>query len=651
MALFGSKKEVRVIVSGETSKYERSMRNVKRANKKMAADFQRVWKTTAKRVAVLLAGAFLGLKEMVGSFLDAAKVTESYQIRLQALLGSVEEGKRLFKEMSEFASRVPFEFEEIMAGATQLAGVMRGGVDEIKKWMPLIGDLAAVSGLTIQKTIEQVVRMYSAGAAAADLFRERGITAMLGFQAKTQYSAEQTRDMMMAAWTKVDSKFRGVTADLAKSWTGMISMLRDKWFQFRNLVMEAGVFDELKKHLSDINDRFGVWIKQNAELIKSKVPEYIDKIVWSLQKLVAIYNALPDGVIGAAGTGIVARILTGSVPIAKAAAMFFYLNTQLEKINMSLGQTHDKAKSAIENLKNVYEGLVGIRDFGTGKLAVGAGEVITPYRKPRLAGEVGAPGDFADKAFAPEGPTKEQIEFIKKAREEMIKEDAAMLEKTMKQFDDALIWQEEREQESQQLRKEIRDTAREEELAALDAAMSESDRIIKESEERRKEMGEQGTRDFKNNLLNGLRFFAGQSKAMMVAYKAVAIGIAIAEGVISAVAAFKNGMIAGGPYAGPALAAAYMAASILATGAQIAAIGGTQPGATPGGATGTFPVSPTTGLPTNEPTGRSLTINIQGDMIGDESYLEMLARKISEAVEDRDIRLVASEAQTARALA
>ena len=47
----------------------------------------------------------------------------------------------------------------------------------------------------------------------------------------------------------------------------------------------------------------------------------------------------------------------------------------------------------------------------------------------------------------------------------------------------------------------------------------------------------------------------------------------------------------------------------------------------------------------------TLEINIIGDFIGDEAYIEMLAEKISEAVEDRDVFLVASEAKYADELA
>ena len=209
--------------------------------------------------AMSLGGALaaMGIGLIGKSFIDAAAKTEKLQIRLQVLLGSVSEGARLFEEMSEFASRVPFEFEEIMESATTLAGVVKKGVNEVTNLMPIISDLAATSGLTIKETTDQVVRMYSAGAGAADLFRERGITAMLGFEAGVSVSAEQTMRRLIEAWEEPGSKFRGATELLATSWEGLLSMMGDKWFQFRNIVMDAGLFNYLKALAFQINESMG----------------------------------------------------------------------------------------------------------------------------------------------------------------------------------------------------------------------------------------------------------------------------------------------------------------------------------------------------------------------------------------------------------
>jgi hypothetical protein len=224
----------------QANEFYTGMNKVQRSTRKTGDSLR-----TIKRIAV---AAFVGwgINRLTKSFLEAAVTTEQYQTRLIGLLGSVEEGTRLFKLMNEYAAQTPFEFEKIMGSATALAGVMRGGADEIAKWMPMVGDLAAATGLSIEIVTQQVIRMFSAGAASADLFREKGVLAMMGFQAGVSYSAEQTREMMMAAWTKADSQFGGMTERLRNTWAGTMSMFRDMWFKFRNMVMENDAFEALK---------------------------------------------------------------------------------------------------------------------------------------------------------------------------------------------------------------------------------------------------------------------------------------------------------------------------------------------------------------------------------------------------------------------
>lgn len=200
----------------------------------------------------LLAGAGLG---MLGQqFTQAASASEDYAERLARILGDQDKANTLFTKLGDYAGNVPYQYEQIMASATALAGVMDGGATEVMRWMPLIGDLAAASGLSIQESTDQIIRMYSAGAASADLFRERGVLAMLGFQAGVSYSAEETREQLMAAWEDPASKFKGATDDLKDNWTGLLSMMSDKWFQFRTDVMKSGPFLVMKEQLQQLLD-------------------------------------------------------------------------------------------------------------------------------------------------------------------------------------------------------------------------------------------------------------------------------------------------------------------------------------------------------------------------------------------------------------
>jgi len=121
---------------------------------------------TLLNLKTAILGAGIGL--MAKSFIDVASTTESYQLRLKALLGSQAKANKLFQDMTKFAGKVPFEYREIMGAATQLAGVMEGGVEEVNKWMPMIADLAAVSGL-IQKAIVNWVLPSSPGPSAISI--------------------------------------------------------------------------------------------------------------------------------------------------------------------------------------------------------------------------------------------------------------------------------------------------------------------------------------------------------------------------------------------------------------------------------------------------------------------------------------------------
>jgi hypothetical protein len=93
----------------------------------------------------------------------------------------------------------------------------------------------------------------------------------------------------------------------------------------------------------------------------------------------------------------------------------------------------------------------------------------------------------------------------------------------------------------------------------------------------------------------------------------------------------------------------------LATGlANAAAIAGTAfgqitAGGGGGGAGGTtYPVSPATGLPEpGETGGATYNFYFEGETINDREWLERWAERFTEAVENNELRLVASEAKQA----
>jgi|GEM_PF-4380588 len=228
----------------------------------------------------MLAG--LGVGALAKQFIDAASTSEQLRVRLRVLLGSVAEGNRLFQDMADFASRVPFEFENIIGAATTLTGALGGGVDEVNRIIPLVADLAAASGLTIETATEQVVRLFNAGALSAEILKDKGLLALVGLQAGVSMSAEETKKTVIASYESMDSRIKGATEALAQTWAGGLSMVSDKWFAFRNLVMDAGVFDYLKSVVAVVDEELATGLdgsKQAAELWAATIIEGIEQVV------------------------------------------------------------------------------------------------------------------------------------------------------------------------------------------------------------------------------------------------------------------------------------------------------------------------------------------------------------------------------------
>ena len=141
-----------------------------------------------------LKGALIGLGVGAGirSLVKVGNDIESLQIRFETLFKSAEEGGKAFETMSKFASKVPFSLKEIQAGSGSLLSVADDAV-ELGELLEMTGTIAAATGLDFETTSQQIQWSLSAGIGAADLFRDKGVTAMLGFAAGTKVSLADTK--------------------------------------------------------------------------------------------------------------------------------------------------------------------------------------------------------------------------------------------------------------------------------------------------------------------------------------------------------------------------------------------------------------------------------------------------------------------------
>jgi len=173
---------------------------------------------------------------------------------------------------------------------------------------------------------------------------------------KSQVSIEQIID---AIWKGLDADFAGAAQKAQNSWQGMTITFKSYMEEMARQVMDAGIFDELKTQLDEINKRMKTWLETNRELIASSVPVYIGKIKGSIQKLYDILTYDPDiiqwglvglliwGKKGAAMLGGLAHL--GNVIMVQADAFKAWAQGQI-----SFG---DIAKANYTELKALVDGL------------------------------------------------------------------------------------------------------------------------------------------------------------------------------------------------------------------------------------------------------------------------------------------------------
>jgi hypothetical protein len=214
--------------------------------------------------------AFVGLGAglVTRNLVNTGKELENLRVRLKFLLKDTNEGAKAFDNMVKFASKVPFSLEEIQAGSGILATVT-DNAEDLQNMLEITGNVAAVTGLDFRTASEQIQRSFSAGIGAADLFREKGVRNMLGFKAGATVSIEET----VQAFEKVfgrDGRFGKSTDELAQTFEGTLSMIGDKIFNFKKVLLEAGFFDELKKQFGSL-DKFLEGNAEKLDIIAEKI--------------------------------------------------------------------------------------------------------------------------------------------------------------------------------------------------------------------------------------------------------------------------------------------------------------------------------------------------------------------------------------------
>ncbi|RLI99831.1 MAG: hypothetical protein DRP08_06875, partial [Candidatus Aenigmatarchaeota archaeon] len=231
-------------LSGKTKEVENSFAGLKKVAAGLGAAFSTYF-------------SFQALSRLGKTFIKTGADVEQFKLRLVALLGSVEEANEMFEYFSDIARRVPFTLEQVIEAGVQL----RAFGAEIKKWLPAVLDLAAVMGIDLPSAVSAFGMAFAGGVGAAITFRRRGILELIksanNLRDLSTLTLEEFREAMYRAFTlprELGGRIAGATQDLARTYKGILSMIEDAWYRFREKVAEAGLFDFVKRSLDSFRE-------------------------------------------------------------------------------------------------------------------------------------------------------------------------------------------------------------------------------------------------------------------------------------------------------------------------------------------------------------------------------------------------------------
>ena len=321
---------------------------------------------------------------VIRSLSKVGSEVEDLGVRFNFLFGNVQEGTKAFDNLISFAARVPFSLQEISAASGNLAVVSKDA-DDLTRILKITGNVAAVTGLDFRQTAEQIQRSFAGGIAAADVFRERGVRALLGFKAGATVTAEATIKAFEDTFGE-GGRFGKATEVLATTFTGTLSMLSDKLFKFKLDTNRAGFFDFFKnalvvinkgiednsKALSNFSQAVGEslvnFIKQallgGAALLDLLRPIF-QTVAIGIGGLIDVVKGLPPGIRELGIVGFLMLGKTGKIAIVGILGLLKAIGVDLDKITNSIfgatKQTEEfgpAMKSVNEFIKKIEENII-----------------------------------------------------------------------------------------------------------------------------------------------------------------------------------------------------------------------------------------------------------------------------------------------------
>jgi len=392
-------KNIKVIMELDTRDFDRGVAKVDGKLDKLDSSAS---KTSASfvKVGAAIAGVASAAAGLASS-IQAASSVEQLGITLETIYGDANQAALGLEQVTEAAGKLPLSLAEIQRGVPSLA-LVEDQFGSLQESIEFTAGIANAFGMSFDEAASQVQRSLTSGISSADMFRERGVSAFLGFEAGAKYTAEETREVFLKSFDAVTA----ANEKAAQSMAGQYSMIQDAVFQVQEAFGTA--FGEtLKELMAGVNASFS----QNKEAILATaraigedlgdalifLKENFDIIITTLSGLAAGFAALKiasliQGVIAFAKAFKGLNLVMAANPIGAVATAVGLLIAGLVHLTQETGSVHNAFVWMGNGIIDVFNGVVNWIESLVIK-ATGAASVI----KEAVAGIFNGEG-FIDSA-------------------------------------------------------------------------------------------------------------------------------------------------------------------------------------------------------------------------------------------------------------
>lgn len=219
-----------------------------------------VSKKAFKAASIGGAALAVGLGKLGYEAIQSAANFETMSVSLRtAFQGNEEQARAAQQQITDFASKTPFQLEEVLGGFIKLKNY---GLDPSERALTAYGDTAAAMGKSLDQMVEAVA---DAASGEFERLKEFGIKSSkegdkvkFTFRGVTTEVGNNSKEIEEYLMQLGETNFAGGMADQSKTLTGLISTLKDNFsIALAQMAQDSGLLEGAKQLVEKATEAIG----------------------------------------------------------------------------------------------------------------------------------------------------------------------------------------------------------------------------------------------------------------------------------------------------------------------------------------------------------------------------------------------------------